>query len=187
MVNNKDNGRSRINWFLVREVISLAKDIVSRYPEEECPIMWRALRESVNELNEQERLSAVFSLVIPVLSKDVRIESLFALTRATGNKKIAYATAAIAKAMRAERIEDPMRLAEFGLVEARMKDGRVFLHPFIGNSRLTTAASKMAAKGLERGARVLREHLDHAASYRRLKKAKRTGERAPAESVPLLN
>lgn len=180
------NGRLRINWFLVRETATLAKDIISHRPEEDCPIMWRALRESVNELNDEEKLKAAFFLVVQVLAKEAKIESLFALARATGHKRVAYATAAIAKAMRAERMESPTRLIEFGLVEIRTnKNGRSFFRPLIGSAHITTAVSKMSAKGLLEGARILQEYLDRATHYRQLKKAERVGKNSPAGTLPV--
>jgi len=183
-VNRKSNGRPHTNWLIVQEVVALAKDIATSRPWDECPAQWRALLESARELTDSEKTKAVFSLVIPVLAGEARIESLFALARATEQKGIAYATAAIVKAMRVENIENLMRLEEFGLIEVKVgANGRSFLRPFIGSERLTTAASGMSAKGLHKGARVIREHLDRAATYKASTRVKRESARSLSSAL----
>lgn len=165
--NGSNDRLSRTNRFAVSEAIALARDIQSRFPEKDQSILWQALMESAEDLSPEEKIRAVFSLVMPVLSEEVRIESLFALARVAKRRQVAYATAAILRAMRLEGIREPAGLVDFGLVELRInKHGKFYLCPLLREERLIAAQERMAAKGMHKGARAIGDHLMRVRDYK---------------------
>lgn len=140
--------------------VGAARAITTRFYREEQPAEYQELRAAVDAIPDDDRARAVFKLVLPVWREEVVVQSIFALARECRRMKIAHATGAIAKMMRAEGFttED---LIEYGLAERRFNEEntRSWLNPFIGRDAIRKASVKMEDEGKSVGARILRTHL----------------------------